>query len=244
MKIHIISLFALILATSACVKSDFDAIPAPAFLPPSLAVDSLFEDFNNVSKVDGQIPTLATGWLNVSINDTAKTESTKIYTASRGYQTSIMTEFKTSKQIQCLQGTAYLAMRNADAWLVLPPVKVTSTHDSLTFSAALAFTQSSNAPAILEVRVLLAGSEDAAPTSISLKENGWQLVKTVTTSTLLDITTNKPITDWFRFGTVRVDLKTVPGYDATTKNIAYIAIRYKGKAPSSSSWYIDNVKFN
>lgn len=244
MKIHIISLFALILAASACVKSDFDAISVPAFLPPSLAADTLYEDFNNVSKVDGQIPSLPNGWLNVSLNDTIHSDSLKIYTASRGYQTSIMTEFNTNKQVQCLQGTAYLAMKNADAWLVLPPVKVTSVHDSLSFSAALAFTQSPNVAAILEVRVLLAGSGDAAPTSIILKENKWQLVKTVTTSSLIDITTNKPITDWFRFGKVIVDLKTVPDYDATTKNIAYIAIRYKGKAPSSSSWYIDNVKFN
>lgn len=237
MKIHIISLFALILAASGCVKSDFDAIAVPSFLPPSAAVDTLFEDFNGVSRVDGQIPSLPKGWLNVAVKDTLDTDTSKPYVSSRGYQTSIMTEFSTNKQVQCLQGTAYLAMKNADAWLALPPVKVTSVHDSLTFSAALAFTQSPNIAATLEVRVYLVGSADAAPSYISLKDTNWKLMKTITTS-------NIGFTDWFRFGTIRVDLKTVPGYDAATKNIAYIAIRYKGSAPSSSSWYIDNVKFN
>ncbi|MGL4363848.1 MAG: choice-of-anchor J domain-containing protein, partial [Bacteroidales bacterium] len=213
-----ILILCIALISVSCVKNEWDTPHEPAkILAPNQAFTTLDENFDEVSKVDGQIPILPKGWVNSTLVGT------------RAFQTAIMSNNTDSSYARCLQGTGYLALsEKVDSWIVLPPLNITNANNTnLSFKAAYAY-EYGGRTSTLEVRYIALNLNEEAP-EISKQ---WKLASTPSSS--------KP-KDWFVFKDYSIDLAPLAG----TKNVIYVAFRYIAELPSlSSGWYIDDIRYN
>jgi hypothetical protein len=242
-------LFALLplAVVSSCVKSNWDNVKQPALLAPNQFVETLDENFDNVSFVDGLHLVAPQGWLNIGRNGNRRAFQAAVITDTALKKDTLPDgKLPKSKVARCAAASAYLALGDTtDSWLVTPPLKIVDS-EPFTFTAAFAYNFASGKTverATVEVRYHSASSaSDVAPTLSKLDD--WTLLETISAKPEYDV--NAPadsvnLAVWFHF--YPHSYYFIRG---AVDDVVYVAFRYLNipMGHNCNTWYFDDVKYN